>query len=100
MFTGADGSATPITPVPPPKAPGLLPPLEKLLTRRPDDPMLIRSRLEAEPNEFSGYAVRAPKLVLEQPPVTVELLPATSPTRNGVALMVTSEPATLIFASP
>src|SRR4029077_20606430 len=45
--TGFDDSATPITPVPPPNAPvpaalALL----KLLTKKPDAPIPIRSRLE------------------------------------------------------
>src|SRR5882762_1847635 len=84
--TGTDGSATPITPAWRPKAPK---PLElrdvKLLTMRPEVPMLISSKLEAKPKEFKGYAVSAPRLVLEQPPVTVEEACSTGPTRNGCA---------------
>ena len=54
-FVGLDGWATPITPVPPPNAPGEAPELPlKLLTSSPDPPMAINSRLEGLPKELRG----------------------------------------------
>src|SRR5215472_1709739 len=88
-----EGSATPMTPVPPPNAPkppntGL-----KLLTKSPALPILISSgRGPAVPNVFSGSAVSAPKTVCEQPPVTVEVACGLEPTRNGWVAKVTSDP--------
>src|SRR5215470_6857086 len=102
--TGPVGALTPITPVPVPSAPtevicpGLT--LLKLLTIRPDCPMLISSRFELVPNEFSGKAVRAPRLVCEQPPVAFKPGGRGAPIRKGCVRNVIAEPCELMAEAP
>src|ERR1700740_863010 len=99
--TGPDGTATPSTPVPPPNAPGEDEPwAEKLLTKRPELPMLISSKFVSVPKEFRVYADSYTRGVFEQPPVTTEAGCWIGPTRNGCAWKLTAEPCVVMFTPP